>query len=405
MYNLNLKNMERYKDEFKIEDNKILKATEHALEYLEKSLDRFTDKFPKVADGYCHEFDKGFSNNRYIASDKITWTTSLWTGVYWLAYQLSGNVKFRIAAENHVNICVEAAANGQSMGNHDTGFKFTPSCVAAYKITGNEKARAAALTAAKHLMNHYCPENHFILRGGNRRPEDSYDMFRILDDTMLNIPLLFWAHQETGDKTYLDAAVGHYRATSKYLVREDGSSYHHYQFDPINLTPVKGLTHQGRNDESCWTRGHSWLVYGYPVAYNYTGDKEIFDVHKAVSYYFLDNLPNDYIPYWDFDFKDGSFEPRDSSAAAIAVCGLLEMCRHLPAGAEEINIYKNASNLMLDALIDKCANKDEESDGLISHVTLSKPHSMGIDTIATYGDYFYLEALMRMLKPEWSTWW
>lgn len=405
MYNVILKDKTRYEEKFTISENKINKATENALKYLEKSLDRFSDKFPKNVDGYCDYFPKGFSNNRYIPSDKITWTTCLWTGVYWLAYQLSGDVKFKNAAENHVNMCINDVKNGIGMDNHDTGFKFSPSCVAAYKITGNEEAREAALIAAKHLLEHYCWENNFIIRAGKRRPEDPYDMYRTLVDSMMNIPLFFWAYEETGNSDYLDAAVGHYRTTAKYLIRQDGSSYHHYQFDPITLEPVGGLTHQGFSDESCWSRGQAWLVYGYPIAYSYTKDKEIFEIHKAVSNCFLNNLPKDYVPYWDFEFNDGSLEPRDSSASAIAVCGLMEMCKYLPENSEEKNIYSNAINRMLDALIDKCSNNDKNADGLIFHVTCSKPHSMVVDSIATYGDYFYFEALIRTLKPDWSMFW
>ena len=227
-----------------------------------------------------------------------------------------------------------------------------------------------------------------------------YVDFRTLVDSMLNIPLLFWAHQETGDRKYYDAAVGHYRTTAKYLIREDGSSFHHYQFDPVTKEPVCGKTLQGFSDDSCWTRGHSWLVYGYPVAYKYTEDKEIIDIHKAVSYYFMDNLPSDFIPYWDFAFNNPSFEPRDSSAAAIAACGLLEMCKFLPDTCEQKKFYENAAHRMVDALIDKCANDREDADGLILHITGSKPHNMNIDGIATYGDYFYLEALVRLITPD-----
>lgn len=405
MYSIDTSNMLRYKEKYVISDKKVTQAAEKALEYLEKSLDRFTDKFPITAGGFCVDFPKGATLNRYFARDTVTWTTSMWTGIYWMAYELTGNSKFRVAAENHVNMCADVAMKGIGLDDHDTGFKFSPSCVAAYRITGDEKAKEAALTAAEILFEHYCQKNNFIIRSGMRRPEDKYENYRMLVDSMMNIPLFFWAYEETKDKKYIEAAIGHYRSTEKYLVRNDGSSYHHYQFDPVTLNPVGGLTFQGNGDESTWSRGHSWLVYGFPMAYKYTKDESIFDVHKAVSYYFLNNLPSDYIPYWDFDFKEGSFEPRDSSALAISVCGIMEMCKYLPDSAEEKQLYENASNILLEALIDKCSNSDKATDGLIRHVTLSKPHCMGVDTIATYGDYFYFEALMRILKPDWKICW
>jgi unsaturated chondroitin disaccharide hydrolase len=391
--NIKLEHAERFRSAPLIPKEKLIKATEIALRHLEKNLPRFYDKFPY---GQCENF-------KYKEVDNFNWDSGMLTGLYWIAYQLTGDKKFRDAAEKHVSIYTEYVENNIGLNDHDTGFIFSPSCIAAYKITGSSKARIAALKAADILLEHYCPENHFFIRTG-KRDINNPSGYRTLVDSMMNIPLLFWAYQETGNDKYLEPAVGHYRTTMKYLIRDDASSFHHYQFDPATLAPIGGVTWQGHSDDSCWGRGQSWLLYGFAIAYAYTNNLEVLDVHKAVSYFLLNKLPNDCIPYWDFDFTEGSDEPRDSSVAAISVCGFMEMCRHLTDTAEQKTVFKNAAAYMMEALIDKCANTGE-ADGLILHVTHALPQGLGIDQCAIYGDYFYMEALMRFLNPDWKMYW
>lgn len=401
--NVKINNPERFESDFTVEEAK--KALDASINILKKTLHRFTDSFAMPVGGFYREAKNGWSKNRYKQSPLPDWTSGMWTGLYWIVYEVTKDEAFRNACENHVKIMQRVADEKISLNDHDIGFKFSPTCVASYKLTGNTDARAAALKAAEIMLKHYCPVNKFIIRQGLRTDENNYDGYRTLVDSMMNIPLFFWAYGETGNKAYYDAAVGHYNTTAKYLVREDGSSYHHYQFDPETFAPVGGITWQGHRDESCWTRGHSWLVYGYPVAYRYTKDEKIFDIHRAVTYYFLNNLPSDLIPYWDFDFNDSSLEPRDASAAAVVCAGLLEMCSHLPDGADDKKLFKNAAGAILKALIKHCLNSGDEGDGILLHSTGSKPHNMLVDTVETYADYFFVEALVRYINPEWKAYW
>ena len=224
-------------------------------------------------------------------------------------------------------------------------------------------------------------------------------------DSLMNAPFMFWASQMTGNMEYYQAAVDHNKTTYKYLIRDDGSSYHHYQFDPETAGPVGGFTFQGHRDESCWSRGHSWGVYGFPIAYSYCKEPFLVDAHTDVTYFMLNHLPEDLVPYWDYDFTEGD-EPRDASAGAIAVCGMHEMLRHLPADAEQRAIYESAAPRILESIIDNYTGDiGEEYDGLIHHVTHAVPFKYGIDEMAVYGDYFYLEALLRYLKPDWNRYW
>lgn len=389
-------NPERFNSNHGLTDKMVNDAINNVIKRLDRSLERFSDCFP-----VCNRF----RNNEYIKSPDVDWTTSLFTGCYWLAYEITGDEKFKKAADKHCEICKYTADNEINLDDHDTGFKFIPSSIASYKLTGNEIDKETALKAAKILLDHYSFEGKFIIRGGKNRDDDPFEYYRTLVDSMMNISLFFWAHQMTGDKVYYDAAKDHYETTIKYLIKEDGSSFHHYQFDTKTHKPLYGVTLQGITDDSCWARGHSWLLYGFPTAYKYTKDDKLIDAFKAVTNYYLNNLPKDNVPYWDFAFKDGSFEVRDASAAVIGVCGMFEACDVFPDGSIDKEFYRNAACTILKTVIEKCENEYENLDGLIKHVTGSKPHAMSVDSCGLYGDYYYFEALVRYIKPDWIKYW
>jgi len=368
-------------------------AMDRAVEKLRKNIDKFSASFPQP-----YSVD-----DTYVTDSDINWTSGMLTGCYWLAYEYTGDEVFKEAALRHTEIYKSYAKSKEKLNDHDTGFIYIPSCIAGYKITGDTSLRDAALHAANILLTHYDWENHFIIRSGMRDTKN-YDGYRMLVDSMMNIPLFFFAYEETGDKTYYDAAVGHYNATKQYLIRKDGSSFHHYQFDPKTGDPVYGLTHQGHSDVSCWSRGQAWLIYGYPIAYSYTQDESILPVAKSVTNYYLNRLTPNNVPYWDLAFTFGRSEPKDTSAAAITTCGMLEMCKFLPDDAPEKAFYQNAAAMQLNSMVE-IYESPEGADGLLRKVTHSVPHDQGIEEYGIYGDYFYMEALMRYINPEWNRYW
>jgi len=388
-----LTSKQRFESPYRLDHNKVIKAAEKALDKLEKNINNYKYGFVESGDRY-----KFSSINQY-------WTHGMQTGCFWLAYEISGNRIFKDVAEHHIASYKKRLDERIGMDDHDVGFVFSPSCVAAYKLTGDERARQISLNAAKYLYEKsYSKEGKFIIRC--HLGWDRGDGCRTMMDSLMNAPLLFWAAEETGNKDFYQAAVDHNKTTIEYLVREDASTFHHYQFDPKTAKPVRGLTFQGYSDDSCWSRGHSWGISGFPITYAYTKDESLIPVHKDITYYMLNHLPDDYIPYWDYYFGQGSSEPRDSSAGVIAVCGMNEMCKHLPDGIEQKVIFENVSAHMLESVIDNCAGDDyDEYDGLICHVTGALPQGSGIDSCTLYGDYFYLEALMRYIKPDWKMYW
>lgn len=395
MINTDLKIPERFQTLYSIDRKKLLNAADKAVDKLEKNIKKYGEGFPGT---YSKDY-------KYSWGENIHWQCGMYTGCLWLAYEITGNTFFKDIAESHFDTYRHRLDKCINLNDHDVGFVFSPSCVAQYMITGNEEAKKAALEAAKYFFeNSYSQKGKFIIRAFE--VWDDGVGCRTMMDSLMNAPLLFWAGGQTGNEDYIKAALDHNYTTCNLLIRADGSSFHHYQFDPKTAMPVKGITFQGNSDDSCWARGQSWGIYGFPIAYSYTNDEKIKDTHKSVAEFMLNHLNEDNVPYWDYDFISGDDQPRDSSAGAISSCGFHEMARLLPDDDSLKQIYSTAASLLLEAVIDRCTNElNVEYDGLIHHVTHNAPRSHGIDECAVYGDYFYLEALLRHIKPDWKKYW
>lgn len=388
-----LENPARFSVEHKISQDKINKAIKAATQKLESKLELYSQSFVGTFS----------TDGKYPMGENTTWVSGMHTGTMLLAYELTGNTSFLDAVVTNIPSYKKRIDEQIKLSSHDVGFIYSPSCVGLYKLTGNADIREIALKAAQHLYDKlYSQKGGFILR----MLGSDVDCHRTMMDTLLNIPLFFWAYEETGEKKYLDAANSQLKITNDYLIRPDGSSYHHYQFDPDTHKPLHGCTFQGHRDESTWSRGHSWGVYGFPMAYGYNGDEALWPLHRDVTYFMLNHLPKDNIPYWDYDFVDECDQARDISAGLISACGMMEACKYLSDNSPERTIYQNAASMILEAAIDKCADYEHyDFDGLVNFVTCSAPHGLGVNECALYGDFFYLEALLRYTRPEWKMYW
>ena len=357
------------------------------------------------------EFGEAFKgiyseHNFYSKADNCQWTNGFWTGELWLAYELTGEEDFRRTALKHTESFRIRLEQEIETDTHDLGFLYTPSCVAAYKLTGDVKSRETALLAARKLASRFHEKGQFIQAWGSMEERENY---RLIIDCLLNLPLLFWASEETGDPMYANIAKAHLDSALKVVVRSDFSTYHTYYFDPDTGQPLKGVTHQGYSAESVWARGQAWGVYGIALGYRYTGKKEYLPLFESVANYFLEHLPDNLIPYWDFTFSEGSLEPRDSSAAAIAACGFLEMADLLDS--EKAMNYRKKAMCLMKALHDVCAVKEPSiSNGQLLHGVSGRktPYNdcidHGIDECNLWGDYYYMEALVRLSK-KWRPYW
>lgn len=345
-------------------------------------------------------------NNFYVSTENTDWTEGFYTGEIWLAYELTGDEKFKETALKQVESFLERIENKIVVEHHDMGFLYSLSCVAAYKLTGSEIGKKAAVLAADNLISRFQEVGQFIQAWGEMGKEDNY---RLIIDCLLNLPLLYWATEVTGDTKYEDIAKKHITTCLKYILREDNSTYHTYYFDKKTGEGTRGVTAQGYKNDTAWARGQAWGVYGIALSYRYTKNPEYIDLFKRVTNFFIDNLPKDLVPYWDFSFTDGSDEPRDSSAAAIAVCGMLEMAKYLDE--KDAEYYKSNAEKILKSLIDNYSVKDSSiSNGQLLHGVYAKKsefntvNNRGVDECNTWGDYFYLEAIVRCIK-DWNLYW
>jgi unsaturated chondroitin disaccharide hydrolase len=345
-------------------------------------------------------------NNFYPAVANDQWTAGFWPGQIWLAYEHTGDKLFRYAAQIQVQSFLHRIENRIATDHHDMGFLYNPSCVAAWKLVGDEDGRRAALMAADQLIERFQPVGGFIQAWGRMGEPANY---RYIIDCLLNLPLLYWASRETGDDKCREIARIHAATTLTHSVRPDDSTYHTFYMDPVTGAPSHGATKQGYSDDSSWARGQAWAIYGMALSYRHEKLPEYRDAFQRLLAYYMKRLPDDLVPYWDLIFTEGD-EPRDSSSAAIVACGLLEMA-DLKTDRTVAEEYRQLARRMMASLISHYAVSDRSiSNGLLLHGTYSKktPHNTcrgeGVDECVAWGDYYFMEALTRLTRT-WSSYW
>jgi unsaturated chondroitin disaccharide hydrolase len=218
-------------------------------------------------------------------------------------------------------------------------------------------------------------------------------------DNMINLELLFWSAKNGGSQKLYDMAVSHAKTTMKNHFRPDYSSYHVVIYDKETGKKIKAVTHQGYSDSSMWARGQSWAIYGFTMCYRFTKDPQFLDFAQKVSDVYLARLPKDKIPYWDFDDPAIPKTPRDASAAAITASGLLELSTFVKDKTKAAT-YRNDAEDMLKELSSERYQSRTKNTALIMHVTGHKPNNSEVDTSINYGDYYYMEALLRLKKLQ-----
>jgi unsaturated chondroitin disaccharide hydrolase len=339
----------------------------------------------------------------YPAGSNLGWTTSFWPGMQWLAFELTGVERYRDAALAHMEDFVARVEGGVDLDTHDLGFLYTLACVVPWRLTGATRGRDAALRAADHLMTRFLEPAGIFQAWGSFA--NHHERGRTIIDSLMNMPLLYWASEETGDQRYRQAAVRHVVQLSHHIIRPDDTTFHTFYWEPTTGEPLRGATQQGHADDSCWARGQAWGIYGFALNHRHTGDGSFLTAAVRCADYFLDHLPADGVAYWDLVFGDGSGQPRDSSAAAIAVCGLDELVRVLPDGDRLVR-YATARDAIRESLVERYStDRHPTSNALILHGVYDKPKGVGVDEGTLWGDYFYLEAIARALKPRWEPYW
>lgn len=377
-----------------------------------KNVQACIDSAVKILEGNISEFGSRFwgnssVKNRYQEAPNDDWTEGFITGCYWLAWEETGKAVFRETALAQCSDFLRRMQERVKVDHHDMGFLYSLSCVAAWKLTGDEQAKSTALLAADNLMRRFQEKGQFFQAWGEFGAKDNY---RLIIDCLLNLPLLFWASEVTGNSLYREKAEAHTRTSLQNLVRPDWSTYHTFFFDPETGAPERGVTAQGYRNDTAWARGQAWGVYGTALSYRLTRNENCIPLFKGVADYFMSHLSSDGLPYWDLSFEDGADEPWDSSAAAIAACGMLEMAKYLPA--DDAAKYATFAHQLAQAMADKCAVKDSAvANGLLLHGVYGKssPYNTvwdaGVDECTCWGDYFWFELLTRLKTPDWNLYW
>lgn len=354
------------------------------------------DKIPYTTIGGTHD-DRSVHNPSGTVTDGINWwTNGFWGGMMWLMYHATGQEKYKDIAsvsEEKLDKCFDDFYGL----HHDVGFMWQLTSVANYKLTNNPDSRKRALHAATLLAGRFNPVGGFLRAWNDIEGEDTRGWAII--DCMLNIPLLYWAAEETGDPRFRHIANMHADTAITAFVRSDGSVNHIVEFDPFKGGIIRTHGGQGYQAGSSWTRGQSWALYGFMMSYHHTGNIEYLNAAKRIAHYFISNIPENGVI--SVDFRQPS-EPRleDDTAAAIAACGLIEMAKTVEM--HDKNIYLRAALKLLKALESR-SNWTNQSDAVIQNGSAAY-HANVHHQPMIYGDFFFLEAALKLKGKDLYLW-
>lgn len=347
-------------------------------------------KLRAVAPGIT-SFPTGTKFEKWAFSANGDWVGGFWPGTLWMAWLHSGDDQFKNLA---LASAQKLAPRQNDTTTHDLGFLFSPSWVTAYRLTGDTAWRDGAVQAAKSLIQRYNPAGHFIRAWGALT--DPNQAGRAIMDTMMNLDLLAFATEQTGDPQYLQIAVEHAKTVQKYFVRPDGSTPHVFDFDPVTGAPIGENTVQGYSPTSAWSRGQAWGIYGFTTMYRRTKNPLFLTTAKRLADFALSVITPDYVPVWDYRAPQAPNDIKDASAGAVMACGLLDLATvaHRPD-------YHEAALRLLTALSRTClTTKSTRADAVVARCTRNRPSEDGIEISLPYADYYLLEGLMRLLKPK-----
>jgi hypothetical protein len=349
-----------------------------------------TEKVIKTVDRYGDSIAyprSTLSDGSWKTTPIRDWTSGFFPGILWYMSELMNEPIFKRSAEKWTQ---GLAPIQYYAGSHDIGFMMYCSYGNGYRITGSKEYKQVLLQTARTLMTRFNPTVGSIKSWDNKKWQ-----FPVIIDNMMNLELLFWASKNGGSQTMYDAAVRHAETTMRNHFRPDWSTYHVIGYDTLNGNVLSKGTHQGYADNSCWSRGQAWAIYGFTMAYRFTNDKRFLATAQHAAEYFIDHLPADHVPYWDFNAPKIPAEPRDASAGAIAASALLELSGYAGDTATKDKYFSTAASILNSLSSDAYLNTGATGQGIIKHSVGSKPGGSEIDVSLIYGDYYFIEALMR----------
>lgn len=315
------------------------------------------------------------------------WCSGFFPGSLWYVYEYTGNPEYKELALKYQKGLEPLRYRTD---DHDIGFQLMCSYGNCLRITQDSLCVPVLIDGANSLATRFDPEV-----GCTRSWDTKKYVFSVIIDNMMNLELLFKAEQLGGDDSLSRIAVSHAYTTMKNHFRDDHSAYHVLDYNPENGEVIERFIGQGYSPESAWARGQAWALYSFPMVYRFTKDPKMLDHAVSVAEYIIPRLPEDGIPYWDFDSPDIPNDVKDASAAAIMACGLIELSGYV----DKVNSkrYLEVAERMIRSLAsdEYLAAKGEQYGFLLKHCTGFKLRDSEVDAPLTYADYYFLEALLR----------
>ena len=318
------------------------------------------------------------------------WTSGFFPGSLWYLYGNTKDPFFKQAAERWT----AGMANEQfDRGTHDLGFKIFCSYGTGNRFAPSDEYVKVIQQTAQTLILRFSPIVGCIKSWDNRKWA-----YPVIIDNMMNLELLFWAADHGGPKKLREIAIKHTETTMKNHFRPDGGSYHVLSYDTTNGSVLVRNTHQGYADESVWARGQAWGIYGFTMTYRFTKDQRFLKTAQRAADYFIERLPADHVPYWDFQAPEIPNEPRDVSAAAICSSALFELSAYTKSPAKKAAYLDRAKNILRTLCSPPYLAEGTNSRAVLNHAVGSKPAKSEVDVSIIYADYYFIEAMLRYLQ-------
>jgi len=346
----------------------------------------------------CHAYGLDFPTRGYPVYETAPndhWVAGFWPGMLWLAYAATQEMDLRQQAEALFPSFIERLDQRIDL-SHDLGFLYTLGARAIWILSRNQVARDLAIRAAQELVKRFNPHGNFIQAWGEIGAEP--EAGRMIVDCMMNLPLLYWASEETGESAFGEVAHQHATTSMRFLVRPDGSTYHTFFLNPETGEPIGGKTAQGYADDSLWTRGQAWAIYGFALSAEWLNDAKFLATAQKTADCFLRNSPTNNTPLWDLRLPGNAPRYLDSSAGAIAACGLLRL-----AQLTGKSVYRQQAEMLVGTLIAECFETNDARTGLLKHGAQHVAKGL-VDEYLIYGDYFFLEALLTISDQALDFW-